>query len=192
MHGHPHLATAAEHVDGAVVVAAEERAVGRRRLGQLVDLVPQGGDVVAGLPQRVGQLLVLRHGLGQLALRLEEALLERAHALGRVLEAAPEGDDLVLEGGCGVAQLGQLGLLGCVSVGLAGLVDGNHPLQTASDRTLHRATPDTTASGAGRGPGAAAEDFTGVRRVIHPTATLGASPDGPDSAPHTRGSSAWV
>ena len=87
---HPHLAAAGEHVDGAVVVAAEQRAVGGRRLGELVDLFAQRGDVLARLAQGVGQLLVLGHGLGELALGLEQALLERAHALGRVLQPAPQ------------------------------------------------------------------------------------------------------
>ena len=54
----------------------EERAVGRRRLGELLDLLAQGGQLLLGLLQGEGQLLVLRGGLGQLALRLEEPLLE--------------------------------------------------------------------------------------------------------------------
>ena len=71
-----HLAAAREDVDRAVVVLADDHAVGRRRLGELVDLVAQGGDVLARLPQRVAELLVLGHRLGELALRLEQALLE--------------------------------------------------------------------------------------------------------------------
>ena len=97
MHRHPHLAAAGEHVDGAVVVAPEQRAVGRRRLGELVDLVAQGGDVLARLAQGVGQLLVLGHGLGQLALGLEQPLLEGAHPLGGVWQPPPQRDDLLLE-----------------------------------------------------------------------------------------------
>jgi hypothetical protein len=39
-HGcHSHLASAGEHVDGAIVVGAENGAVGRRRLGELVHLL---------------------------------------------------------------------------------------------------------------------------------------------------------
>ena len=98
VHRDAHLAAAGEHVDGAVVVVAEQRAVGRRRLGELVDLLAQRGDVVARLAQGVGELLVLRHRLAQLALGLEQPLLERAHALGRVLEAPPQREDLLLEG----------------------------------------------------------------------------------------------
>ena len=60
---------------------AEERAVGRRRLGELLDLFAQRGDVLARLAQGVGQLLVLGDGLGQLALGLEQPLLERADPL---------------------------------------------------------------------------------------------------------------
>ena len=109
MDGDPHLAAAGEDVDGAVVVAAEQRAVGRRRLGELLDLLAQGGDVLARLAQGVGELLVLRDGLGQLALRLEQPLLERAHPLGRVLQLAAEEGDLLLERHGLLAQLLELG-----------------------------------------------------------------------------------
>jgi Mrp family chromosome partitioning ATPase len=44
-----HLAAAREHVDGAVVVLADDDAVRRRRLAQLVDLLAQGRDVLARL-----------------------------------------------------------------------------------------------------------------------------------------------
>ncbi len=47
--GHAHLAPGREDVDGAVVVVAEQRPVGRRRLGELLHLLPQGGDVLAPL-----------------------------------------------------------------------------------------------------------------------------------------------
>ena len=124
VHRHAHLAAAGEHVDGAVVVVAEQRAVGRRRLGELVDLLAERGDVVARLPQGVGELLVLRHRLAQLALGLEQPLLERAHALGRVLEPPPQREDLLLEGAGVLLQLGQLVLL----------ADGDHLL----DRCLLR------------------------------------------------------
>ena len=66
-----HLATAGEHVDGAVVVLADDHAVGGRWLGELVDLVAERGDVLACLTQGVAQLLVLRDRLGELALGLE-------------------------------------------------------------------------------------------------------------------------
>ena len=75
----------------------EQGAVGRRRLGELLDLVAQGGDVLARLAQGVGELLVLGDGLGQLALGLEQALLEGAHPLGGVLQPPPQRDDLLLE-----------------------------------------------------------------------------------------------
>jgi len=82
LHGDAHLAAAGVHVDGVVVVDAEDGAVARRRLGELVDLVAQRRDVLARLAQRVGELLVLRDGLGELALGLEQTLFERAHPLG--------------------------------------------------------------------------------------------------------------
>jgi hypothetical protein len=94
---HLHLAAAREDVDRAVVVLADDHAVRRRRLGQLVDLITQGGDVLPGLPERVAELLVLRHGLRQLALGLEQALLECANALGGVGHAGPEVGDLLVQ-----------------------------------------------------------------------------------------------
>ena len=87
---HLHLAPAGEHVDRAVVVLADDHAVRVRWLGELVDLVAQRRDVLARLAQRVAQLLVLGGLLGQLALRLEQPLLERAHPVGRVGEAGAQ------------------------------------------------------------------------------------------------------
>src|SRR3546814_12126952 len=75
--GDAHLAAAGVDVGGAVVVHAQERAVGRGRLGELVDLLAQRGDALARLAEGVAELLVLRDRLGQLALGLEQALLDR-------------------------------------------------------------------------------------------------------------------
>ncbi len=88
---------AGEHVDGAVVVGGQEGAIGGRRLGQLVDLLTEGGDVLTGLTEGVGQLLVLRDGLLELALGLEQLLLEGADALRGVLQPAAKGADLLLQ-----------------------------------------------------------------------------------------------
>ena len=89
--GHLHLAPAGEDVDRAVLVLADHDAVRRRRLGELVDLVAQRGDVLARLAEGVAQLLVLGHGLGQLALGLEQPLLQGAHALRARRRAGPAG-----------------------------------------------------------------------------------------------------
>ncbi len=97
VHRDPHLAAGGEDVDGAVVVGAEEGAVGRRRHRELLHLFPEGGDVLARLAEGGGQAFVLRHRLLELALGLEDPLLQGAHPLGGVLEAAPEDDDLFLE-----------------------------------------------------------------------------------------------
>ena len=125
MQGDAHLAPAREHVRRAVVVPGQERPVGRRRLGELVDLLPQRGDVLAGLPQGVGQALVLRQGLLQLALGLEEPLLQGPHPLGGVGQPPAQGGHLLFESGRLVRsepalgpQFGHLPLLGAVSSGL--------------------------------------------------------------------------
>ena len=91
-----------EHVDRAVLVDAEEGAVGRRRLRELLDLLAQGGQLLLGLLEGEGQLLVLRGGLGQLALGLEQPLLEGLHPARALLQPPPERVDLVL----GICQLG--------------------------------------------------------------------------------------
>ena len=95
------LRPAGEDVDGAVVVDPEEGAVGGGRLGELLDLLAQRGQLLLGLLQGEGQLLVLRGGVGQLALGLEQALLEGLDPPGALLEAAPERVDLLF----GVGQL---------------------------------------------------------------------------------------
>ena len=65
VHRDPHLAAGAEDVDGAVVVGAEEGAVGRRRHRELLDLFAQRGDVLARLAQGGGELLVLGDAPGR-------------------------------------------------------------------------------------------------------------------------------
>ena len=94
--GDAHLPPAREHVDGAVVVPAQVGAVRRRWLGELVHLFSQGGDVLFGLLEGEGQFLVLGHGMSELALGLEQPLLERADPSRRFLQPAPELGDLVL------------------------------------------------------------------------------------------------
>ena len=102
--GDPHLAATGEDVDRAVLVDAEEGAVGGRGLGELLDLLAQGGQLLLGLLQGEGQLLVLGDGVGQLALGLEQPLLERLHPPRALLKPAPEGVDLFFclrKAGCG-------------------------------------------------------------------------------------------
>ena len=93
----PHLAAAREDVGRPVVVATQEGPVRSRRLGQLVDLFAQRGDVLAGLTQGVGQPLVLGERLLELALGLQEPLLQGAYPLGGVRQAPAEGRDLLFE-----------------------------------------------------------------------------------------------
>ena len=84
--------------------------------------------MLACLTQRGGELLVLGDGLGELALGLEQALLERADALGRVLQPAAEDDDLFLEALDRLLELGDLRLV----LGQPSLVLGSHDATTSS------------------------------------------------------------
>ena len=111
----PHLAPAREHVHRAVVVAAQVGPIGGRRLGELVHLLAQRGDVLLGLLEREGQFLVLGHRVGKLALGLEQPLLQGAYPSWRFLQPAPELSDLVL------------GLLGPAVQLLSVLVIGREP-----------------------------------------------------------------
>src|SRR3954465_8093106 len=90
----------------------DDHAICGRRLGELVDLVAKGGDGFARLARGVAQLLVRRHRLGQLALRLEQSFLERALPLRGVCEAPAQLVDLLLENG----DLGLQHLIGCVRI----------------------------------------------------------------------------
>ena len=58
---------------------------------------PQGADVLARLAQGGGELLVLGYGLGELALGLEEPLLQGAYPLGRILQPATQDDDFLFQ-----------------------------------------------------------------------------------------------
>ena len=97
MQRHPHLATGGEDVHGSIVVAGQKGSIGRRWLGELVHLVTQRGDVVPRLAQRIGQLLVLRYGLGQLSLGFKQAFFQGAHPLGGVGNPAPQKGNLVFK-----------------------------------------------------------------------------------------------
>ena len=75
-HGHPHLAAGGHDVGGAVVVRGEVDAEAGRRLGQPVDLFLERDDLVAGLPQRGCQALVLGRSRREFALDRGQLLLE--------------------------------------------------------------------------------------------------------------------
>jgi hypothetical protein len=94
--GHSHLAAAGENVDRPVLIGLEVGPIGRRRLRELLDLLPQCCDVLLGLLQGERQLLVLRGGVAELTLRLEEPLLEGAHALRGFMEPPAQFGNLVL------------------------------------------------------------------------------------------------
>ena len=67
--------------------------------------------MLARLTQGGGEPLVLGDGLGELALGLEEPLLEGADALGGVLQPAAEDHDLFLEALDRLLELGDLPLV---------------------------------------------------------------------------------
>ena len=127
--GDPHLAATGVDVDRVVVVDLEDGAVRRRWLGELLDLFAQRRDVLARLTQGVGELLVLADRLGELALRLEQPLLERAHPLRCVLEAPAQAAHLFFEVGRLTPQLGQLRF---VRSNLALVIRGGHWFRPAS------------------------------------------------------------
>jgi hypothetical protein len=70
------LAAAGEDVDRAVVVTGEEDAVARRRLAEPVDLLLERDQLVAGVAQRAGELVVALGQEGRAALRLRHPLLQ--------------------------------------------------------------------------------------------------------------------
>ena len=95
MERHPHLAARRHDVDRPVWVHADEGAVGARRLGELLDLVAQGGELLLGLLERQGELLVLRDGLAQPPLRLKEPLFECLDSPRLLVEPSPQRLELL-------------------------------------------------------------------------------------------------
>ena len=95
----PHLATASEHVSGAVVARGEEHAEAGRRLRQPVDLFLQRDDLVPGLAQRRGQPLVLAGDRRQASLCLPEPFLQQTDLSGRICQPAAQHRDLFIEEG---------------------------------------------------------------------------------------------
>ena len=94
---HPHLPPRGEHIHGLVVVLPEVDPEGGGRLGELLDLLLQGFDLLPLGLQRGHELLVLRRGAHQIASRLEDLLLQNLHLPGRVRQTTPEQRDLILE-----------------------------------------------------------------------------------------------
>ena len=74
---HAELASAGEHVDGAVGVQAEEDTEAGRRRRELLDLFAQERDLLAGLLEHPDEAFVLLQRLDEPALELAEALLEQ-------------------------------------------------------------------------------------------------------------------
>ena len=113
-----------ENVDRVVFcIMAEIGPIRRGWTGQLVDFFPQRGNLFPRLAQGVGQLLVLSDGLGELALRVEQPLLEGADALRCVLETPTECYQLLLRRLGQVTKLRDLGLVRTQAPFVFGLVD---------------------------------------------------------------------
>ena len=94
---HPELAAAGEDVDGAVLVGVEEDAVPRRGCRQLLDLLPEGDDLLPGLPEQLRHPLRLLAGPGVLGPRLEQVSLELTDADRGVGELGAEGPGFLFE-----------------------------------------------------------------------------------------------
>ena len=126
-------------------LAPEVGPVGRRRLGELLDLVAQVGHVLLGRLEGEGQLLVLGHGLGQLALGLEELLLEGLDPARALLEPPAEDRDLLLgrQGTCPQRLEIFLVRRPALAVGIVEINRRNHLIRAVGprDATLHRAGP---------------------------------------------------
>jgi hypothetical protein len=105
------LAPGGHHDRGAGLLAErEEGAVALRRAGEPLDLVAQARELLAGLPEGLGQLHVLGLRRLQLALGLQQPLLEHPDPGRRALQPPTQQIDLVAE----VLDLGRqrVGVLG--------------------------------------------------------------------------------
>src|SRR6266540_2842401 len=97
VHVDAQLAPAGGDVDGAVLVDREEDAVAAWRRGELLDLLLEGDDLLTGLAQGGCQALVLGQRLGELALGLQQALLQHADLPRGVVQATAEQGRLLLQ-----------------------------------------------------------------------------------------------
>jgi hypothetical protein len=107
--------------------------------------------VLARFTQGGGEAFVLGDGLLELALRLEDLLLEGAHSLGCVLEPAAEDDHLFLQPLELTLEVADLALV----LSETPVVLGSHASPPGSDveryawrRTLHRAVRGNAADSA--------------------------------------------
>ncbi len=113
-----HLAAAGEDVGGAVVEGLDDDAVGRRGLGQPVDLGLEGDDLLAGVAQGAHEALVLGGHRGELGAQTGEVALEGAQLRRRALTTGPQRGDLGLERlPLGLEALAGAGLVGPGLVG---------------------------------------------------------------------------
>ena len=98
VHRHPQLSPAREHVSGAVVVQAQHCAVAARWFGELGYLGTQRRKLISGLPQGLGERLILRASSHQVTLDFEHLLLECFDPMGLLLESPTQSGDLVQRG----------------------------------------------------------------------------------------------
>jgi hypothetical protein len=96
-HVHAHLAPAGEHVRRVVVARAQEDSEPGRRLGQPVHFFLQRHDLVARLPQRRGQPLILRGDPVEAAFGLVQPVFEQPDLPWRVRQPTTEHGDLLVK-----------------------------------------------------------------------------------------------
>ena len=92
-----HLPATGVHVGRTIVIQLQHRPVGRRRLGEPLDLVAEHGDSLPGRLDCGRQLLVSCIGTSQLAAGVTGFRLQEVDLTGRVDQTATEFGDLVLQ-----------------------------------------------------------------------------------------------
>src|SRR6476620_413572 len=141
-----HLAAAGDDVDRAVVGRVDDEAVGARRLRETVDLLLQGDDLLARVPQRAHQALVLgrqrrqaRLDVGQPCLELTRALRRVSRHLTQRLDRGAQGCELAVSGSGDSCAVGTLGVWVADAIRHVGLLDPS--LAHSDDSTLTPGQP---------------------------------------------------
>ncbi len=94
---HAELASVGEDVRGRVIEGLEEDPVAGRRLGELLDLLLEGDELLAGLPEGAGQLVVVIASALEFVGRLRQAFLQGVDLARRCVEFAARQSQLLLQ-----------------------------------------------------------------------------------------------